>query len=235
MMPRAAAPSHMPSLVPAPIPALLLSLAVALVPDGAAAHPHVWIDTTVEVILDDQDRAVAVRIGWVYDDLFSLSVIADRGIDTDADGRLTAQEAAALVGFDMHWEPGHPGDTYALLGEQDLALGGPEAWTATYAEGRIATTHLRRLPAPVEIGAQTLLVQVYDPGFYTAYELDAVVVLTGGSGACAAQAWGPDLDAADDVLKAALAEYAADQDVEADFPAIGHSYAEEVRVTCAAR
>ena len=34
---------------------------------------------------------------------------------------------------------------------------------------------------------------------------------------------------------AALAEYSADESVEQDFPAVGRHYAEEVRVTCAAR
>ena len=58
--------------------------------------------------------------------------------------------------------------------------------------------------------------------------------LTGGTGSCRAEAWGPDLDAASEELKAALAEYSADEDLEADFPAIGKSYAEEVRVTCKA-
>ena len=59
-------------------------------------------------------------------------------------------------------------------------------------------------------------------------------MLTGGSG-CLAEIYVPDLDAADEALKAALAEYTADQDLEADFPAIGKNYAEEVRITCAAR
>ncbi len=44
-------------------------------------------------------------------------------------------------------------------------------------------------------------------------------MLTGGTGACRAEVWGPDLDAADEALKAALAEYGADESVEQDFPA----------------
>ncbi|WP_181318169.1 DUF1007 family protein [Pseudogemmobacter blasticus] len=214
--------------------ALALTIAAALLPQGAAAHPHVWIDTTVEVVLDDADRAVAVRIGWTYDSFFSLSVIADRGFDTDGDGQLSAAEVAALAGFDMQWPPGVPGDTYALTETRDLVLGPPEDWTAAYDGERITTTHLRRLPEPVEIGTGTFFVQVYDTGFYTAYTIVGHPLLTGGTGACKAQAWEPDLDAADEALKEALKEYSADQDVEADFPAIGRAYAEEVRVTCAA-
>ncbi|MEZ5796274.1 MAG: DUF1007 family protein [Paracoccaceae bacterium] len=205
-----------------------------LLAGAAGAHPHIFIDTSIEVVLDEADRAVAVRIGWSYDELFSLMVIGDHGLDPDGDGLLLPEEVAALSGFDMEWQEGYPGDSFALLGDADLVLGPPEDWDARFEEGRILTTHLRRLPAPVEIGAGTFFVQVYDPGYYTAYVIVGDPVLTGGSGRCLAEAWGPDVDAADEALKAALAEYSADQDLEADFPAIGRNYAEEVRVTCAA-
>ncbi len=198
------------------------------------AHPHVFIDVSVEVVLDDQDRATAVRIGWVYDELFSLTVIADRELDKDWDGQLSPEEAAGLVGFDMEWMPGYPGDTYALIGDAELVLGPPTEPTADWDGKQIRTTHLRQLPEPVAIGTGPFLVQVYDPGFYTAYAIPFDPVLTGGSGDCSAEVWGPDLDAADEALKAALQEYSADQDVEQDFPAIGKAYAEEVRVTCGA-
>jgi ABC-type uncharacterized transport system substrate-binding protein len=201
----------------------------------ATAHPHVFIDVRVEVILDDQDRATSVRIGWIYDEFFSLSTIADRGLDPDGDSQLTAAELTALNGWDMHWEPGYPGDSYALIDGGDLVLGPPQDWTVAYEGGRLRTTHLRALPAPVAIEAGTFTVQVYDPGYYTAYTIAYRPVLTGGSGACAAQVWAPDPTEADAEMKAALSEYTPDMDVEADFPAVGKAWAEEVRVTCAAQ
>ena len=200
----------------------------------ALAHPHVFIDTSVEVILDDQDRVTAVRIGWVYDELFSLMVIADREIDADLDGTLTAEEAAGLTGFDMDWMEGYPGDSFALLGGRDLALGPPEEPTSAWDGQHIRTTHLRHLAEPVAVGAGPFIVQIYDPGYYTAYFIPFDPVLTGGTGACRAEVWAPDPDAADQILKDALLEYAPDQDLEADFPAVGKNFAEEVRVTCAA-
>ncbi len=199
----------------------------------ALAHPHVFIDTSVEVILDDRDRVTAVRIGWVYDELFSLFVIADRELDADADGKLSAEEAAGLQGFDMQWIEGYPGDSFALIEGRDLVLGPPEEPTADWDGRVIRTTHLRQLPAPVEIGPDTFIVQVYDPGYYTAYFIPFDPVVTGGTGACSAEVWAPDPDAADQAMKDALLEYAPDQDLEADFPAIGRNFAEEVRVTCA--
>jgi ABC-type uncharacterized transport system substrate-binding protein len=197
------------------------------------AHPHVFIDARIEIILDTQNRATGVRISWTYDDLYSLFVVGDMGLDPDWDGKLTPEEEARLSGFDMNWDAGFPGDTYALVGERELALSRPQVWSASYADGKITSVHLRSFDAPVAVGAEPLLIQVYDPGFYTAYTIVGDPVLTGGSN-CLAEVFGPDLDAADEALKAALAEYSADVDLEADFPAVGRTYSEEVRVTCAA-
>lgn len=210
---------------------LIATLMMAPVP--ALAHPHAWIDAKVEVILNDANQATAVRITWVYDNLYSLYVVSDRGMDVDWDGKLTPEEEVALSGFDMDWDEGFPGDTYALLGDAALPLSRPEDWTATYVDERVTTTHLRSFDAPVALGDLPLIVQLYDPGYYVAYAIPYDPVVTGGVG-CSAQVFVPDLDEAAAELQAALSEYTPDIDLEAEFPAIGAAYAEEVRVTCPA-
>ncbi len=215
---------------------LILSLAAPLVfaAPPALAHPHMFLDTAVEVMFGADGAAESVLITWVYDDLSSLQYTADLGLDMDGDGVLTPEEKATLTGFDMNWDPGFPGDSYALLGGAEVGLSRPRDYTADYKDGRIITTHIRDLsrPLPLNIG-QTLTIQVYDPGFYAAYAITgAALSYAGAPRACSAQIFMPDRTAADEALLAALAEYGADEDVEADFPAIGAAYAEEVRVTC---
>jgi ABC-type uncharacterized transport system substrate-binding protein len=197
----------------------------------ALAHPHVWIDAGIEVILNEQNEATGVRISWTYDDLYSLYVVGDMGLDPDWDGKLTEAEVSRLAGFDMQWDPGFPGDTYALLGGIDQPMSRPKDWTASYAEGKITSTHLRSFAAPVPVGAEPLVVQAYDPGYYVAYAVTGPALVTGGRG-CTARVFVPDLDAAQDALLAALEEYTPDVDLEAAFPAVGANFAEEVRVTC---
>ncbi|NJM83496.1 MAG: DUF1007 family protein [Tabrizicola sp.] len=213
--------------------ARIVALVGGVTGGAALAHPHVFIDTKVEVILNDRNEATAVRVSWTYDDLYSLFVVGDMGLDPDWDGKLTGEEEARLAGFDMNWIPEFQGDTYALIDDRELTLSRPTEWSASYADGKITSVHLRSFDVPVPVAPGPLLVQVYDPGFYTAYTIAFDPVLTGGTG-CSAVAYGPDPDAADEALKAALAEYSASEDVEADFPAVGKNYAEEVRVTCGA-
>ncbi|HMO72532.1 MAG TPA: DUF1007 family protein, partial [Paracoccaceae bacterium] len=56
-----------------------LALTIALFAAApAGAHPHIFIDTGLEVIFDGQGRPAAVRVSWTYDDFYSLLMIVDR-------------------------------------------------------------------------------------------------------------------------------------------------------------
>lgn len=199
----------------------------------AAAHPHMFIDAGIEVIFDTKGQAEALRITWTYDDLTSLGVLSDRGMDVDFDGILTPEELGALSGFDMEWDAGFDGDTYALQAAAPLPLSGPSDWTVRYADAKLTSTHLRRFATPVTITTQPLVVQTYDPSYYVAYAIVSETALTGVTG-CIAQTFAPDRAAADEILQAAITEMAGGGDATGDFPAIGAAYSDEVRVTCAA-
>jgi ABC-type uncharacterized transport system substrate-binding protein len=211
---------------------LTAALALMLCPAGAGAHPHIFIDTQIEVIFDASGRAEAVRVTWIYDDFFSLLMLEDRGLDSDGDGKLTPEEEAALVGFDMAWDADYEGDLYVLLNDERLALGRPDEFTAGFDGAQITSTHLRRFETPVTPGKDPLILQVYDPGYYTAYTIVGQPVLTGNGTGCAAQVYEPDRDAANTQLEAMLRELSAQENIEMDFPAIGAAYADEVRVIC---
>jgi ABC-type uncharacterized transport system substrate-binding protein len=212
-----------------------LGFSGVLVGGAAQAHPHIFIDTGVETIFDAQGRVTALRIAWTYDDFYSLVSMEDRGLDADFDGVLTQEEAAELVGFDMNWDADYDGDLYVLWQGKAMAMGRPEAPTATYADGRITSTHLRKLAQPITMGAEGVTIQVYDSGYYTAYTINATATLTNAPAGCTAQVFEPNLDEADRKLQAILQEFMADDNIEMQFPAVGANYADEVRITCLAR
>ncbi len=210
---------------------LALPLVVAS-PQPAQAHPHIFIDAGLEIVFDSQGRAEGVKVRWTYDELISLTFITERGLDPDFDSVLTDAEKAQLNGFDMDWQADFAGDTYVLLGDTPINLASPEAWTADYVAGKVISTHYRRFEMPVDLGGAALVVQAYDPGYYTAYAVVEAGV-TGREG-CLAEMFEPDRDAADQILQDALAEYSGTDGIEAEYPAVGSAYAEEARVTCSA-
>lgn len=199
---------------------------------AAEAHPHIFIDSGVEAVFDDQGRVSALRISWSYDDFYSLVMIEDMGLDPDGDGVLTAEEQPKLSGFDMDWDADYEGDLYVLSADQPIKMSRPMEPSARYVDGIITSTHLRQLDHPVAPGADGLIVQIYDSGYYTAYRINAETVLTDAPEGCTAQVFEPDLDAADRKLQETLSEYQADQSIEMEFPAVGANYADEVRITC---
>jgi ABC-type uncharacterized transport system substrate-binding protein len=207
-----------------------LALIALLAPVPAAAHPHVFIGTGITLVLDESNRLAAIRVTWAYDELYSLLVLEERGLDPDYDGVLTPEEIAALNGFDMAWIEGFPGDTYASVGGEALSLGPPTDHVTMMEEGRIVTTHTR-VVAP-RLDGTALSVKAYDPTFYTAYEISRGVTVEGGNG-CTAELVPADLDAAYTKLEELLYGPRSGEWSEDDFPEVGEAFADEVRLACA--
>lgn len=217
-------------------PRLSAAIAVlaALAAAPAQAHPHVFVDTGLEVIFDDQGLVTGLRISWTYDEYYSLVIVEERGLDPDYDGAATPEDAKALAGFDMAWDASFAGDTYALVGGVDVPLSRPSEFTAVYEGGKITSSHLRTFEVPLKTGDAGLVVQSYDPSYYSAYAIVGTPVLTGAPVGCSVGVFAPDEGAADAILQAAIDEQAGSADVESTFPAIGAAYSDEARVTCIA-
>ncbi len=215
-------------------PAAALALAL---PFGqpAEAHPHIFVDTGLELIHDAEGRLVALRISWTYDELFSLLMLEDLGLDSDYDAVLTDAEMKTLQGYDMDWPDWYEGDVHVEVSGATVALGPPRAGPAELLpNGMLTSEHTRRLERPVDGATEDVVVKVYDPTFYTAYSILPDRVSTQAEH-CTTAVFTPDLDAAYAYLEAALDELGARVDdpfVEQDFPAVGDRFSEEVRLSC---
>ena len=210
-----------------------LAFVALLAPSPVLAHPHIFIDVGLEVLVDDSGQMESVRVTWAYDALYSLLITEEFGLDTDGDAVLTPQEEAELAGFDMKWVPGFNGDLLAQLGTEVLALSGPQEPTAVMREGRIVTTHLRRVAQTPKIAGQALVFKPFDPTFYTAYDVRLAVKVTGMDG-CQIGKQEPDIDREMQELQAALSLLGQDQDAfEMGFPEVGESFATAIEISCA--
>lgn len=209
-----------------PLRSIALSLCLAALPGAAGAHPHIFVDTALRAVLDPAGRLAGIEVTWRYDELYSLLIFEDLGLDSDYDGKLTEAEVKRLQGFDMHWIEGYEGDLYLTAGGAPLPLGKPEPRRTDIAEGRIETVHYRPLAAPVPPGAVTL--RAYDPTFYTAYDL------SGGVSApepCRVEIAPADVDAAYARVEKELGDRSADTE---DYPEVGDAFADTVTLDCGA-
>lgn len=139
-------------------------MAVLLVATGAQAHPHVFVDVELSFEADMEGRIAGVEVKWSYDELFSLLILSDRAMDSDADMELTEAEKADLIGFDlMNWPEWFNGALFIETEAGPVELGPPQALSIELQGGRLVTRH-RRKAGPVE--TDRLIVKPYDPSFY---------------------------------------------------------------------
>lgn len=213
---------------------LLFAACATLMATPVVSHPHIFVEAGVQVHFDDQGQMTALTMKWTYDELFSLVILEDRGMDTDYDGVLTEDERTTLTGFDMDdWPEWYDGDLYVMLDGQKLLMAAPRDYDLHLVDGKLITTHTRDLVAPVDPAADDIVVQIYDEGFYTAYEITEETILHNAPVTCTAVTYGADLSAAQQEVKAAMAELNADQTLEEmGFPKVGAAFSDEVRISC---
>ena len=211
--------------------------ALALVPAAGLAHPHVFIDTGLEVVFDADGHLAAVQVVWVYDEFYTMWALDDYGMDPEFTGTVTEAERETLAAIYSNWDADYEGDLRPLLDGEQLALSGPLAVVADVQDGRLVIAHRRAFVDRPALNGSELVLRVYDPTYFTAYTIAAEPQIRGRAD-CAAEVWGPDWEAANDRLMAALQELAAagasEWEIEEDFPAVGADFAEEVRLRCRA-
>ncbi|MGL4309958.1 MAG: DUF1007 family protein [Paracoccaceae bacterium] len=211
----------------------ILGVALSLFASPATAHPHVFVDVTVALIFDADGRLSGLRVSWSYDELYSLMLIEERGLDADGDGALTPAENTRIQGFDMNWEAGFAGDSSLVQGGRTLELSPPQQTTAEYRDGRLISTHLRQIVQPVDPAAGPIVMQAYDPSYYTAYSIEMPLTVEGRAD-CTAQVFAPDPADISDEFLAALDEQMGESMPVGEFPSVGAAFSDEIRVACGA-
>lgn len=206
-------------------------LALLALSDPAAAHPHIFIDTGLEVVFDAAGLVTGIRVTWAYDEYYALMIMEERGLDPEGDGQLTEVEKAGFAGFDMEWDADYPGDTYAFANDLPLPLSRPSDFTADIIDGRIVSTHLRRLESPFRPLEAALVVKSYDPTYYFSYTILQDPALTGGQG-CSGRLYSADPATARAKSQPILQAFSQGDGQDQDFPRIGELFADEVIVTC---
>lgn len=209
----------------------LFTVMTCCLPIPALSHPHVFIDTGLEFIVDEAGHLTHIRVTWAYDEFYSLLVLEDMNLDQDADGILTESEEKRLSGFDMQWVEGYNGDLVLTKDGTPVALSRPIQPSATTEDGRIVTTHLRAVEDEA-ILATGLSAKAFDESFYTAYEITRPVTVTGPD-SCQMDRNDPDIDGQLAQMQAFLLTLDADYDLEEnDIPLVGESFATEILISC---
>ena len=176
---------------------LLIGLPL-LLPAAAAAHPHEWVDVASEVLFDAKGQIIAVRHHWRFDEAFSAFAV--QGLDTNGDGAYSPEELVPLAQENVESLKDFDFFTFVSTGDYAAGFSAPRDYSLDLDENRLTLHFTLPLAQPLFTKGQ-VLVQVYDPEYYIAFQLpsaDAVRLVDAPVGCRLAvfPAKGPDPEAA---------------------------------------
>ncbi len=207
-----------------------LVAALTLGAEGAAAHPHVFIDAEAAFGFDRRGRLSHVAITWRYDAFSSLFLLEQMRLDPDGDGALTDAERALLAADQTDWSEGFEGDSRLYLGDARAALSPARAGEADLEDGRIVVRFRRDLAAPMPAEGLRARLELFDPAYFFAYALADAPRLIDAPAFCAARTRRFEPDRAGAALLSALA--ALGREETPDDPEIGARFADAALLRC---
>ena len=206
-----------------------ISLGVlALSATAAAAHPHVFAEARMEIVIDDAGTVEALRHVWRFDELFSSVVLLD--FDDNANLKLESEELevvgdvvrAALADFNYY--------TAVSQNGADIAIDAPERIHVDFQDGQVlmffsvSPSTEMKLDGRLSFGA-------YDPTMYTALDFvsDRDLVVEGTAPGCKRAVIRPDPDEVIAQNQATLTEAFFNDPAGNDFSKL---FATRLELTC---
>ncbi len=138
---------------------LLLSLASG----RAEAHPHVWIDATVNLVFKDK-KIEAMNITWVFDEVYSGATIADFGKHQKAS--MDQSELKGLVELSTKSLRNYSYFTYLQIDGKRRRVDSVKDFTAEVKGGRLIYHFTVTVSPPVDPLKQRFEFLLFDETYY---------------------------------------------------------------------
>lgn len=149
----------------------------------AAAHPHVWVTATSELVYAPDGSVTEVRHHWAFDDMFSAFAL--QGLQGKEPGKFTRAKLAPLAKVNIESLKESDYFTYATADGKKTPFDDPRAdYWLDYTDGVLTLNFTLPFKQPVK--AKELKVELYDPTYFIEFQLDkkAPVHLVSAPGGC---------------------------------------------------
>jgi ABC-type uncharacterized transport system substrate-binding protein len=146
---------------------ILLALASIALAAPAAAHPHVWVKVTSELIYAADGSVTGIRQHWQFDDMYSAFAV--QGLTGKVKGAFTREELAPAAKENVASlkEAGY--FTFVTVDGAKVALADPPPDYWLDDKDAILTLHFT-LPFKQPVKAKNLKVEIYDPTYFIDFE-----------------------------------------------------------------
>jgi len=159
----------------------------------ANAHPHVFVEANMDVVLNEKGEFTELRQVWRFDEIFSATVIID--YDENADGKLDEKEleevATTVKGSIAEY------DFYTALrsGENVIEFFEPKTMSAYFEDSQMIMFFSINPSKPFNMKDQPLRISASDTSYYVAFDFaEKNISLTGSEHDCTKKVVNPDFD-----------------------------------------
>ena len=210
-----------------------LTIGLALLPQAepAQAHPHVFVDTTIGLVIDDADRLEALTVTWRFDAFHTLYILSFDGITPTRDGGLTPAAQVELALAYTDWQRGFDGFTKLTVEGEAISLNKPTGVAAALRDGQLEISFTRALPAPLELKTVTAEIAAYDPSYYHAVSVVQAPEITEATADCDASLIPFDPGSQPESVQGWLAQLSREALPSVDD--VGANFADRIVLTCA--
>jgi ABC-type uncharacterized transport system substrate-binding protein len=133
----------------------------------AYAHPHVFADARLELLIGPDGTVKSLRHVWRFDDFFSSTVLVQ--FDKNKDLKLEKSELEALAKTVHHSLADYNYFQLVTQNGKDVAMQAPDHMVADFKDGRFLLLFETHPKKPLKLVGKTDF-GIYDPTFYTAID-----------------------------------------------------------------
>ncbi|MBE0529955.1 MAG: DUF1007 family protein [Rhodospirillales bacterium] len=147
------------------IVSMVLSTLLAVVPMGSAhAHPHAWIDVSVQILFNGAGKATGLRERWVFDEYYTAYAVG--GLGKNSDTKAVQSKIDAILHDNMKNL-----EEYAYFTEVEHKGKGVDfapitEMSSTLLGGRLEMTFVVPFKADLDLSDSPLTYSIFDPTYY---------------------------------------------------------------------
>lgn len=157
------------------------------------AHPHVFVEANMELVINDKNQFTELRHVWRFDELFSSTLILD--FDADGNGELDEKEITEITKT-VHASIGEY-DFYTALraGKDVINFYEPEKLNAYMENGQMIMFFSIEPEKPHDFAKSPLKISASDTSYYVAFEFsEKNIILKENSKSCKTKVTIPNYD-----------------------------------------
>ena len=172
------------------ISSLALLLGSTLLPN---AHPHVFIEANMELVINDKNQFTELRHVWRFDELFSSTLIFD--FDADASGDLDENEIKEIMTTIQKSIAEYDFYTALRSGKDVINFYEPEKLNAYMEDGQMVMFFSIEPENPHDFSKAPLRISASDTSYYVAFEFaEKNIILKENSETCKTKVTVPNYD-----------------------------------------